>query len=58
MLDTQLIQNNHPVKIYALHPGVIRSNWYNDAWHLRISILLVGFLFKVLVHYNVDVDII
>lgn len=46
MLDTQLIQNNHPVKIYALHPGVIRSNWYNDAWHLRISILLVGCLFK------------
>ncbi|KAI9555092.1 hypothetical protein GHT06_017607 [Daphnia sinensis] len=46
MLDTQLIQNNHPVNIYALHPGVIRSNWYNNSWHLRIYILLVGFFFK------------
>ncbi|XP_046437170.1 short-chain dehydrogenase TIC 32 B, chloroplastic-like [Daphnia pulex] len=46
MLHDRLTQNNYPVKCYAMHPGVIQSNWYANGRFLKIGFRIVGFLLK------------
>ncbi len=47
VLDEQLSTENKPVKVYAVHPGFIRSNLYSQTWYAKFVSLTMGFLFKV-----------
>lgn len=53
-LNTHLIQLGFPVKCFAIHPGTIRSNWYENNCYSRLFITIFGFMFKVIIlefHY-------
>lgn len=45
-LDENLVGENAPVKCYAMHPGFIKSNLYNQNWYSKFTTLATGFLFK------------
>lgn len=47
ILDEQLSSENKPVKVYAVHPGFIRSNLYTQTWYTKFVSLTMGFMFKV-----------
>jgi NAD(P)-dependent dehydrogenase (short-subunit alcohol dehydrogenase family) len=47
VLDEQLSTENKPVKVYAVHPGFIRSNLYSQTWYAKFVSLTMGFMFKV-----------
>lgn len=47
MLNNHLSQFDHPVKCYALCPGTIKSNWYDNDLPSKLFILLFGFMLKV-----------
>ncbi|XP_032781983.2 retinol dehydrogenase 11 [Daphnia magna] len=46
ILDEQLSSENKPVKVYAVHPGFIRSNLYTQTWYTKFVSLTMGFMFK------------
>ncbi|EFX86945.1 hypothetical protein DAPPUDRAFT_312400 [Daphnia pulex] len=46
VLDEQLSTENKPVKVYAVHPGFIRSNLYSQTWYAKFVSLTMGFMFK------------
>jgi len=43
-LDENLVVENAPVKCYAMHPGLIKSDLYIQTWYARL--IGNGFLFK------------
>ena len=47
VLDERLSADNKPVKVYAIHPGFIRSNLYTQTWYAKFVTLTMGFMFKV-----------
>lgn len=47
VLDERLSAENKPVKVYAIHPGFIRSNLYTQTWYAKLVTLTMGFMFKV-----------
>lgn len=47
VLDERLSTENKAVKVYAVHPGFIRSNLYTQTWYAKLVTLLMGFMFKV-----------
>lgn len=47
VLDERLSAENKPVKVYAIHPGFIRSNLYTQTWYAKFVTLTMGFMFKV-----------
>lgn len=47
VLDERLSSENKPVKVYAIHPGFIRSNLYTQTWYAKFVTLTMGFMFKV-----------
>lgn len=46
-LDERLSAENKAVKVYAIHPGFIRSNLYTQTWYAKFVTLTMGFMFKV-----------
>lgn len=46
VLDEHLSAENKAVKVYAIHPGFIRSNLYTQTWYAKFVTLTMGFMFK------------
>lgn len=46
-LHEQLACNNKPVKVYAVHPGVIKTNMWSKYWFTHFTSHSTGILGKV-----------
>ena len=49
-LDAMLAAEGTHVRCYAMHPGFIRSNLYNQAWYAKMTVVANGCMFKVLIN--------
>ena len=47
-LDDRLATAEKPVHVYAIHPGFIYSNLYQQTWYAKFITLTTGFMFKVI----------
>jgi len=47
VLHELLASENKPVKVYAVHPGVIKTNVWSKYWFTHFTSLYTGFVGKV-----------
>lgn len=47
-LNRRYINNKKNIRVYALHPGVVRTELYENVWWVKFFGKLISILFRVI----------